>query len=637
MNQWQPHACISQAFISAIPASGLNVSDWADTYRYLPPERSAKPGRWSTSFTPYLRDIMDAATNPEVERIVFMASSQIGKTACVENILGYHIHREPCPILFVAENEGKAKAWTKESLDPTVRDTPVLSVLMDTEKRKNEDNTIEMKKFPGGYLALAWATSDATLSSRPIKLLLLDEVDAYKPAKEGNPVDLARARLRSFAGAKEVMVSSPRFKGASMIEAEYEASYKGKYFVPCPHCGEFQVLEWKDKKSGAYRLVWPEGRPREAVYACVTGCEIEHHDKREMLDNGEWRFEGEFNGTVGFWINELYSPFPGSTWGHIAERFLKAKKNPTALQTFVNTTLAETWEPIEGEIELGTLPERCEDYGAEIPPGVIVLTAGVDVQSNRLEFEIVGWGIDQESWSITRGVLFGDPSQRQVWDELKLALTKEFTDADGRTFTVKCAGIDSGGHHTQEVYAFCRQNAGRRWFAVKGSNTYGKPLTGKPSLQGKPPIKLFSIGTETAKDTIAASLQISEEGPGYCHFPNTCDDTGNPLYDENYFSQLVSEKPIEKYVRGVKQRIWVKIKQSARNEALDLRVYAMAALAILNPNLAKLAELQAHVNVAEKSSHEAELELAVNKPKKQQKRPFLGQIGRKKSFVNGWR
>ncbi len=636
MKAFPPHRVISQAVCEAIPASGLNVSDWSDCYRYLPPERSAKPGRWQTSFTPYLRDIMDAATNPEVEKIVFMASSQIGKSACLESILGYYIHREPCPILFVAENEGKARAWAKESLEPMIRDTPVLSALMDATSSRDRDNTIEMKKFPGGYLALAWATSDATLSSRPVKLLLLDEIDAYKAAKEGNPVELAEARLRSYAGAKIVMVSSPRFKDASQIETEYQASYAGKFFVPCPHCGEFQVLQWKDKETGAYRVIWPEGRPREATYACVSGCEIQHHDKREMLDRGEWRFEGEFNGTVGFWLHELYSPFPRSTWGHMAERFLRAKKHPTSLQTFVNTSLAETWAPIQGEIELGTLPERCEQYETEVPAGVLVLTAGVDVQSSpaRLEYEIIGWGLDHENWAITRGVLFGDPAGRAVWERLKAELTRSFLGADGRTFTVKAACVDSGGHHTQEVYAFCRQNEGRRWFAVKGANSYGKPLITKPSLQGKPAVKLFSIGTETAKDTFAAWLKAVEPGPGYCHFPNLTDDTGNPLYDTAYFEQLVSEKPIEKYVRGVKQRTWVKIKQSARNEALDIRVYAMAALAILNPNFARLAT-QAMTSAENATENEA-LESSTKRLKVGQKRPFLGNIG-KKSFVNGWK
>lgn len=657
---FQPHKVISQALVEAIPGSGLSVSDWADTYRYLPPERSAKPGRWSTDFTPYLRDIMDAVTNPEVEKIVFMASSQIGKTACVECILGYHIHREPCPILFVAENEGKGRAWIKESFEPTIRDTPVLSVLMDATSSRDRDQTIEMKKFPGGYIALAWATSDATLSSRPVKLLLLDEVDAYKAAKEGNPVDLAEARLRSYAGAKMVMVSSPRFKDSSMIEAEYQSSYAGKYFVPCPHCGEFQTLQWKDKESGEYRIIFDTAAPKQAYYACVNGCIIQHHDKREMLDAGEWRFgvfesgkdkngneikvwrqteNGEgFNGTVGFWINELYSPFPRSTWGHVAERFLKAKNNPTSLQTFVNTTLAETWSPLEAEIELGTLPERLEHYNAEIPAGVLVLTAGVDVQGNRLEYEIVGWGLEKESWSITHGTIFGDPSKKDAWEELKLKLTEPFEDENGRTFLVKCAGVDSGGHHTEEVYEFCRRNAGRKFFAVKGANTYGKPIISKPTPQGKPPVMLYTVGTETAKDTFSANLQKSEHGPGYCHFPNTTDDEGNPIYDENYFRQLVSERPVTKYVRGVKQRIWEKIKQKERNEALDLRVYAMAALAILNPNFRKIAEnLAAEMESAGKTDMETVVETPSKSPKKTVKRPFLGTIGKKKGFIGGWK
>lgn len=626
---------ISKAITRAIPKGGLSVSEWAATYRYLSPMRSSRAGRWTNELTPYLVDVMDAFNNPEVKRIVFMASSQIGKTEVLSNIIGFVMHVDPGPMLFLAETEDKGRSWAKESLYPMIESTPVLKTLV-TVDQKQEDSTLGFLKFPGGYLALAYATSAATLSSRPIRYLLCDEVDAYKGTKEGNPLELAEARTRTMHGAKIVLVSSPRDEATSIIEPEYKASYAGKYFVPCPHCGEYQTLNWRDPETKAYRLIFDPQKPREAVYACTNGCEIQHIYKSDMLAAGEWRFSGDFSGSVGFFLHELFSPFPNSTWGDVAASFVKKKGNLDSLKTFVNTSLAETWKEIEEEIHVGDLPERCETYDAEVPTGALILTAGVDVQSSpaRLEYEIVGWGLDDESWSITRGIIFGDPTQTDVWEGLKAALARPYFNASGKEYRVLCAGIDSGGHYTNEVYAFCRRNKGRRWFAVKGANTPGKPLITKPTQQGKPPIALFTLGTEAAKDTFSAQLKITEPGPGYCHFPDTISDDGEPLYSERYFKQLVAEKPIEKYVRGVKQRVWVLIKQKERNEALDCRVYAMAAKAILNANLHKIAENQ---RVVEKSTPEVEAELSENKPKKAAKKPFLGLNKQKKSFVNGWR
>ena len=424
--------------------------------------------------------------------------------------------------------------------------------------------------------------------------------------------------------------------------------------VPCPHCGEFQVLNWRDPDTKAYRLIFDPAKPQHATYACVSGCEIEHIYKADMLAAGEWRFgvfeqQGEkkiwtptapgegFSGTIGFWLSEMYSPFPNSTWGDMAARFLKSKSSVDNLKTFINTSLAETWKESEEEIQIGNLPERCEEYEAEVPAGVLILTAGVDVQSSpaRLEYEIVGWGLDQESWSITRGTLFGDPSKLDVWEELKAELARPRYDAQGREYRVLCAGIDSGGHYTNEVYRFTRANAGRKWYAVKGANTHGKPLVSPPSKQGKPPVLLFTIGTEAAKDTLSAHLKIEQPGPGYCHFPDTITEDGQPLYDERFFKQLVSEKPIEKYVRGVKQRVWTPIRQKERNEALDIRVYAMAAYAILNPNLHRISE--AIARVTEKATEETAEDLSEIKPKKAVKKSFLGGNQRKKGFVHNWR
>jgi phage terminase large subunit GpA-like protein len=294
---------------------------------------------------------------------------------------------------------------------------------------------------------------------------------------------------------------------------------------------------------------------------------------------------------------------------------------------FINTSLAQGWQPLADKIETHDLEGRLEAYPAEVPRGVLVLTAGVDVQGDRLEYEITGWGLDEESWSIKYGIIYGDPAQAQVWEDLKDALCAEYMHESGRVMRVSAACVDSGGHHTQEVYRFCRENRGRRFWAVKGANTPGKPLAPRePTLQGKPAVKLFTVGTETAKDTLAAHLKIAAPGPGYCHFPDIADDAGQAVYGEGYFKQLCSERAVTKYTRGVGVRVWQKIKQGMRNEALDVRVYAMAARAILNPDLKRLHK-----------KAEAASDNPVTVAGAQVEEPQAPAVSRRKSFVGARR
>jgi phage terminase large subunit GpA-like protein len=404
MNEYFP--ALSESIISAIPASGLTVSEWADTYRMLAPERSARPGLWDTGLVPYARAIMDAASDPAVNEIVFMKSAQVAGSEIANNIIGYYMHIEPSPILYVCETEGKARAWSQESLAPMIRDTPALANIVEDARGRDDGNTIAAKKFGGGHLAISWATSAATLSSRPRRIVIFDEVDAFGSTTEGDPISLGEARTKTFPDRKIIKISTPRDDATSRIQPAYDASWKGKYFVPCPHCGQYQTLEWSNIK-------WEEDNPLGAYYVCeLCGVCIDHDDKSEMLARGKWDFDGTFTGSVGFYIWEAYSPFV--TWGEMAVSFLKKKKNRDELRAFINTSLAQTWKELEAEIEVGTLPERCELYEAEIPAGVLLLTAGVDVQGDRLEYEILGHGFDQENWSIARGILFGDPSQKIV-------------------------------------------------------------------------------------------------------------------------------------------------------------------------------------------------------------------------------
>lgn len=615
-----------EAIKAAIPESSLTISEWADTYRFLSPERSARPGRWNTDFVPYLRVPMNLLTRPDVVEEVFWKSSQVAGTSFVENVIGFFSHVDPSSILYVCEDEKKAEAWARESFRPMVRDTPVLSTLYGDPKQRDSGNTLTGMAFPGGHLALAWATSPATLSSRPRRIVIFDEMDAFPVTREGDSVKLGEARTRTYPNKKIIKNSSPRnriepppdsppdTKSMSPIESAYhECRYRGKHFLPCPHCGEYQTLEWA-------RVEWADRERIDAYYACVNGCLIEHEEKAGMLARGKWRFEGkdgvwfeeeDLEGldlySVGFFIWEAYSPF--TSWGDIAVGQPK-KHEVEKLKVWINTRLGQPWDDQKQQAEIGDLTTRYETFTADVPAGALVLVAGVDIQGDRIEIYVIGWGLDEESWAVDYKVIYGDPSQPQIWDELKDALTDEYVAEVGPPMRIVAAGIDTGGHHTEEVYRFCRENEGRRWWAVKGANTPGKPLVSKPTLQSKPPVKLYTIGTETAKDSIVAHLAIREQGPGYCHFPDKVDSEGALVFGEEHFKQLRSEKPRTQFKKGVGVRVWEKIKQGIRNEALDTRVYARAALGILRPDFKALARRRARY-IQEVTRHDPEIEQGI--------------------------
>jgi phage terminase large subunit GpA-like protein len=580
------------------------VVQWAAKYRHVSGQ-SPLPGRWRNETTPYLVEPLDCLGLPGIYEIVFVASAQIGKTEFCNNGVGYFMHHDPSAILYVAETDKKAEAWSKEKLAPMIRATPVLRALVRDVRTRDSGNTVD-------------ATSAETLSSRSSRVAFLDERDAYKRTKEGDPASLAEKRTITFKERRKVIkVSSPRDRlepppGAppdapkfSPIEWEYDQSDKRRYWVPCPHCGEFQVLTWKNG-AGDYCIKWDGDDVANAYYVCqVSGCVIEHDYKADMLARGEWRAEKPFAGRAGFWIWEAYSPFV--TWGEIAANFLKAKGDAEQLKVFVNTTLAQGWEEFQGGIEVTDLEERREPYDEFLPDGVLIITAAADVQHNRLEYEIVGWGLDFESWSLDYGVIPGDPSQRDVWEQLKVALTRNFEyeaglggaeledDESGANavlqMRVMAACVDSGGHHSEDVYRFCRANSARRWYAVKGANVPGKPLVSQPTFLKKPGVRLYTVGTETAKDTFANRLAVREPGPGFCHFPDEFERDGRTFYGADYFKQLRSEHAVIKRTKRGTARVWEKIKASWRNEALDVRVYNMAALAILGVDRAGLERL----------------------------------------------
>lgn len=554
------------------------MSQWADQNRRLSPEASSEPGRWVTDRAPYQRGMMDAVNEPGVSEVVFMTSSQIGKTEILNNIIGYFTHQDPSPLLMIQPTLDMAETWSKDRLAPMIRDTEVLTSLFKDPKSRDSDNTLLHKKFAGGHITMAGANSPASLASRPIRIVLLDEEDRYPSSAgaEGDPGSLAQKRTTTFWNRLLITASTPTNEGESKIASRYEQSDQRKFYVPCPECGATQVMNWAQIKF--------EKRQSETTYYECEHCQerLGEGEKPWMLAHGEWTAEAAFNGIAGFHISELYSPWV--RWEEMVENFLKAKRLPETLKVWVNTSLGETWKDKTEGVDPSGLLKRKENWGRVAPEGVVAVTVGADIQADRIECEVIGWGVGQESWSLQYHVLHGDPTNRQdkVWDDLDEVRYQQITRADGAILNIGVTAIDSG-FATQTVYEYCKQHEADRVFPIKGASTIGKPLVSKYSKSNKLRVKLFTIGTDTAKQMIYSRLKIHQPGPGYCHFPAD--------YPEEYFKQLTAERIQTKFINGHPTRVWV-MPKSRRNEALDCRVYGLAALHILNPNLNRLAQDQ---------------------------------------------
>jgi phage terminase large subunit GpA-like protein len=565
---------LDEAIAKALkPPPKLTVSEWADAYRVLSSEAAAEPGKWSTSRAEYQRGMMDAVSDPSIETIVLMTCAQVGKTELINNVVGYHIHQDPAPMLVVQPTLEMAQTWSKDRLSPCLRDTPVLAGKVKDPRSRDSGNTTLHKSFAGGHVTACGANSPSSLASRPCRIILCDEVDRYplSAGTEGDPVSLAKKRSSTFWNRKIILVSTPTEKGASRIEQAYDESDQRKYFVQCPDCDEYQVLKWSQVK-------WEDQNPYSSRYTCeCCGTLWDDTARFRAIRYGEWRATSEAKGKIaGFHLNGLYSP-----WTPLYEAvsdFMSSKRDPMRLKTWINTFLGETWEEQGDRIDEFDLIERCENWGKDLPEDVLLLTAGVDVQDNRLEVEIVGWGRGEESWSISYQTIYGDPSTSELWARLDTVLQEKFTHPTLGEMIVRGACVDSGGHYTQQVYNYARLRAGRRVFAIKGIGGEGKPVAGRPTKNNIGKINLFPVGVDTAKEIVYARLKMKEEGDGYCHFP-----IGR---DEEYFRMLTAEKKVTKYFKGRPRMEWQKIR--TRNEALDCRVYATAALAILNANLQTL-------------------------------------------------
>lgn len=561
------------------PPPDLTLSEWADKFRRLSAGSSAEPGRWRTSKAPYQKEIMDAITDIAIRKVVIMSAAQVGKTdAMVLNPIGYYVHYDPSPIMVIQPTIDMAEKFSKEKLSPMIRDTPVIAERIN-EKSRNSGNTIMQKIFPGGFVTIAGANSPTGLRSHTVRILLADEIDGYPASagSEGDPLMLATKRQTTYWNKKQVSISTPTIKGASRIEVEYEHSSKGEWNTPCPCCGELQPLVW----SG---VVFDKDDLTEINYVCSKcGVISSEAEWKEKFIDGKFVHEDPENPVKGFHLNTLASTL--TTWREVVEKFLVAneevkKGNVELMKVWTNTEMGQTWEEDGETIEDEELIKRREDYNCEIPADVLYLTAGVDTQDDRFEVEVVGWGPEYESWGIKFAALYGDTGNMQdpVWDNLDAFLSQSFEKPDGSKLKIIVTCMDSGGHRTNQVYKFCKARFNRRIFAIKGSNDSAAAYIQKPTKNNREQAYLFTIGVDTGKSWLMDRLKLSEPGPGFCHFPRE-DGRG---YDEKYFKGLTSEKKVMRYKMGRPYFAW-ELKdrgEHRRNEALDCRNYATAAIEI---------------------------------------------------------
>lgn len=562
------------------PPPKMTVSEWADERRVLP-ETAAYPGKWRTDRVPYAREPMDMCSAPGVRRVVLMWASQDGKSEVELNAVGRAIDLDPCPILIVQPTVEAAQQFSKERLAPMLRDSETLAMKVSDPKSRDADNTTLAKQFPGGYVVLVGSNSPTGLASRAICMLVIDEADRFEASAgdEGDPIAIAEKRTTTFGYRRRILIaSSPTNKGESKIEAEYLDSSQGVWCVPCPSCGVIQPYEWGRLVFNSVRMV-----------CAVCGAA---HTEFEWKASGEglWIHQEPDHPTKGYHLSTMASPF--FSWAEMIEEWRKAQKDgPEVLRTFINTRLAETWDEGGETLDDEALYLRRETYGCDVPQGALLLTAGVDVQADRLEVEVVGWGYGAESWGIQYAVLYGDPQSAQVWEDLDAFLQRSWMRADGTEMSIWCTCVDSG-YATDQVYTFTLPRTARRIFATKGTGGAGRPEVGKFTKQGKKSnVPVFPVGTDSAKDLLMSRLSVQlpegeEHAGGYCHWPRDVELSGGALrgYDGDYFKGLTSEKRVERKAQGQIIKRWVKKSSHARNEALDCRVYASAALRIINPD-----------------------------------------------------
>ena len=587
-----------KALAGMTPPADLTVTQWAEAKRRLSAESAAEPGPWRTERTPYLREPMDAFTDPKVRHIVMVAASQVGKSEFLNNCIGYIIDEDPGSILFIHPTTIDAQEYSKLRIAPMLRDSPALRQKIAAPKSRDSHNTILQKAYPGGILTMCGSTEAHALASKPIRYVFGDERDrwATSAGNEGDPWDLAMARQTTFYNAKAVEVSTTTIKNASAIEAAYYTGTMERWNSKCPHCGEYHEIRWSDIRFEYDEIIVSHKKTYKVkkVYYTCPGCGCISTEAEMKRAPAKWIAENPEaygQGTRSFWLNAFVSQW--ASWESIVLKYLNALGSTKKMQVVFNTCFGEPWED-RGDIEdEDSLLARREDYGkdkngepVELPPGVLVLTAGVDTQDDRMEYEIVGHGFFGETWGIEKGIVMGRPDDDATWNKLdEVVFDRVMRFENGVGLRVSMSFVDEGGHFTQSVRAQCNARISKKVFCIKGMPGQDKPYISPPKKQ-----KIFvnqiavgtcwqyQLGVDSGNEIIMDNLRVQTPGQKYCHFPKRDD------YGSAYFAGLLSETKV--YDPNKKQPwSWKKIPGHERNEPLDCRNYALAAFKALPKNL----------------------------------------------------
>ena len=581
----------SNAFQKTLkPRPRLSGSEWADRFRIVAPGTSPEPGQWRTIRVPYMREPLDMATSHSVEKVVIMAASQVAKSELLINVLGYYIDQEPSSIMMVQPTVENAEAFSKERIDPTLQASPVLKDKMSAPSKdengrsRKSGSTIRMKSFIGGYLAMVGSNSPSGLASRPIRVLLCDEIDRFGSTQEGDPLKLAVQRTQNFTNRKIVFVSTPtteqRADGPTIYEEFMKSDQRG-FFVTCPHCGkQFEMVwgnvHWENDEQG-YLI---EDSIRMECPHCNGKVRGNGKPDPYLLESGVWIPKNPESRIKGYHLTSLCSPWVELS--DLVEEWVEAshKKDKKGLQEFINLKLGEPWHEDEADLNLWEkLAQRREFYPQEgLPKEILMLTCGVDVQQNRLEATVFGWGADFESWGVCHKVFFGDTKQNEVWSQLDVLLMENFHLQDGRDLRIACTLVDSGdGSMTDTVYQYTKMREKARVFSSKGSSVANKPIIGTPTQNNRFRANLFVLGVDAGKRLLFNRLRVQDIGPAYVHYP-MARDSG---FTEEYYKQLTAEVFERKFEKGRMTERWKKLRE--RNEALDCAVYATAAIELIRP------------------------------------------------------
>lgn len=558
---------LQSAIVHFAPPPPITVTEWADKYRYV--ASGPFPGKWSTERTPYLKEPLDCVTDPNVEEIIILKPTRVGATeGIINNAIGYHIHYDPCQILYVQTSIEEGRKYSSEILTPMMDVTPVLRDRVSRARVKKSTQSKLQKTFPGGNLSIVGAKSPKGFRMVSKRLVICDDIDGYDVNREGDVIGLAKGRAKDFWNKKIILVSNPTTEGISRIYSAFMSSDQRYRHVPCPHCGEYQILKFGGKDID-YGLKWTDAFS-EVWYLCEH-ChkKIYEYQKTEMDRAGRYQAEADFHGLAGFHLNPFLCAW--HSWADFRKEFLACKTNPYKLMVFINQWLGEIWrDDISERVDEDILYARREVYPAEVPDGALILTASCDVQDLRIEIEIRGWGPGEESWIIDHKIINGRFLDERIQQVLDDYLLRTWRHESGVLLPLSRVCIDSGGRYPSQVYAFCKPREGRGIYAIKGSaETRADVLDGSITRRRDAVFQL--VGVTACKDILYGRLSISEPGPGYIHFPMAI--------DKEFLKQYFAEKiKMYKNVRAYE------LLPGRRNEAIDLHNYNLAALRMYAPD-----------------------------------------------------